>query len=872
MVHWFHKKRVGEANGKEGGRMERAAGYFKKTPEITNSLMTLIDNENFRNLLGKAGSIGALFSIGIDVYSKVKNDLKTADERAYASLIQIAFESAKESISTDSNGILVKSDVTNENTKRELFETFIKTEEEEWNSYLPDHPVIKRFRGIICKLLRYSQYDLSVGDFVFNFNTTLEEKADKNQNIEPFRKRILHIDRKKNLIKHLEYSRSLIYKPNPVDKRYLEEYYVENNATIIPADHWDATDDYFLEDLKHKGFRAGKLIVDYVRGKRYLIVAAPFGMGKTSLSIYITSTLASKYLEDINNGELDESFIPVFVPLKGKLRIIDETENSLDDVLRSIAPGEEGKKRKILLICDGLDEYGDDVNALIKFLDDNLRSEYPNMKFIITTRPEAGFPEKLQIQSYIRLFPFNEDQVNEFFQKYGMSDLSFKKLRHFDFKEEEIRRPLFCWMFTIFTQSESYDEVILKESTSSSMTKALIYGWFIHSIIRGKYRHTADQYHYSKYHFEEKKILRKIAALRQMYEPNILTKNMVIDGLRNYFGLLDYDDKKLQNDIINPILTSYFYLKDTTSPFDKSIDFMHKSFREYLLAEYYIESIFYDKKYYLNVGIPSSETMSYLEGLLELIVSQNEKVEEQVNDLLKSLLSPKTPEIWLLHKFSVKSSIISSLSKRAQRYYEDEQIVLPPDRTAVSYQDRAWNLIDLTNSRYPQIFVHRWLGLYVLNKLSPEVTLDKKTLADFIVKTSHIIPSSLKRLAKADLSGENEFLEGEQSVEIPGTSDINLSGANLSGANLSGANLSGANLSGANLDYADLSNANLTFSNLSKTSLRSNLSMSDLSGANLEGAELFGANLAGANLSNANLSGTKLSNAILSGTILSNVF
>jgi uncharacterized protein YjbI with pentapeptide repeats len=114
----------------------------------------------------------------------------------------------------------------------------------------------------------------------------------------------------------------------------------------------------------------------------------------------------------------------------------------------------------------------------------------------------------------------------------------------------------------------------------------------------------------------------------------------------------------------------------------------------------------------------------------------------------------------------------------------------------------------------------------------------------------------------------------------------NLIGANLSGANLSGANLSGANLSDANLSGANLSaqtsaaqtsarrphwrGANLKRKpQRRKPQLRADLSGANLSGANLSGANLSGANLSGANLSGANLSGANLSGANLSGANLS---
>jgi Pentapeptide repeats (8 copies)/ATPase family associated with various cellular activities (AAA) len=72
--------------------------------------------------------------------------------------------------------------------------------------------------------------------------------------------------------------------------------------------------------------------------------------------------------------------------------------------------------------------------------------------------------------------------------------------------------------------------------------------------------------------------------------------------------------------------------------------------------------------------------------------------------------------------------------------------------------------------------------------------------------------------------------------------------ASLPGAKLGSANLEWANLSRANLSGADLSEANLARANLQEV----NLSRANLSEANLEGANLEGANLEGANLEEAN--------------------
>ena len=111
-------------------------------------------------------------------------------------------------------------------------------------------------------------------------------------------------------------------------------------------------------------------------------------------------------------------------------------------------------------------------------------------------------------------------------------------------------------------------------------------------------------------------------------------------------------------------------------------------------------------------------------------------------------------------------------------------------------------------------------------------------------------------LERANLEGANlrgAYLE-EAFLERANLKRAFLVGANLKraflvGANLERANLKGANLAGAFLQWADIERANLV-------------------GANLEGANLEGANLGWANLGWANLVGANFIDANVKGTIL----
>jgi hypothetical protein len=93
---------------------------------------------------------------------------------------------------------------------------------------------------------------------------------------------------------------------------------------VTSIDTWTYEDRYFSDNKSQwEEWKIEDFLLD---DPWYSVVGAPFGIGKTSMSIYLTSLYASKY-----RGHDD--YVPIFVPLKYKLRNIDDKRNNLDTVL-----------------------------------------------------------------------------------------------------------------------------------------------------------------------------------------------------------------------------------------------------------------------------------------------------------------------------------------------------------------------------------------------------------------------------------------------------------------------------------------------------------------------------------------------------------
>lgn len=153
--------------------------------------------------------------------------------------------------------------------------------------------------------------------------------------------------------------------------------------------------------------------------------------------------------------------------------------------------------------------------------------------------------------------------------------------------------------------------------------------------------------------------------------------------------------------------------------------------------------------------------------------------------------------------------------------------------------------------------------------------------------------TKLVRARLSEVTFMNSNLTGAQLEEANLKNAIlneaNFNGANLNGANLSqtngglavftdssikDANISNARFEGALFNNCDLSSTDLTKSNLmmaefvdskltEATLFKANLALTNFTGANLSGANLIGADLTGANFTGANLTGANFSNATL---------
>jgi hypothetical protein len=367
------------------GLKDTVEGIVGKIPEIADNLKELSEDKQFQTHLGQAGAIGGLCLIGLDIAKIIKKNSQTPQKTAFAALLKIIFQSTMEAL-PDSDSLKLK-DIKTEDLLSELLSVF-RDSRYNWNLYLPNHPIIVQYREHLSDMLvtNYHYASENLSSFFIKFNTILEDKAIADPDVKEFYKRSRLEELGHNLKQYLEYIRSKQYDLNPVDRKSFMNYYVKSRSFLVPKDTWDKED----EDVD---FEEHWTVESFLQGKEHwhIIIGAPFGIGKTSLAKHITVDYATKYLNDPGSVH-----IPILVLLKDTLKNVFR-DNNLDYVLDSIiAPDVATKERKILLICDGLDEYTDNIKCLLEKLEKK-HVELHNLKLIITTRLKAGLPDELKI-------------------------------------------------------------------------------------------------------------------------------------------------------------------------------------------------------------------------------------------------------------------------------------------------------------------------------------------------------------------------------------------------------------------------------------------------------------------------------------------
>ncbi|MBN8681373.1 MAG: pentapeptide repeat-containing protein [Chitinophagales bacterium] len=556
---------------------------------------------------------------------------------------------------------------------------------------------------------------------------------------------------------------------------------------------------------------------------------------------------------------------------------VDRFVRRMPELDFSFHPLGGGRSEKILLVFDGLDELsqqgkfatevaGNFIHALNAYSSQINRDKDIKALFLITGR-------ELSIQLNTNLFRAEQDisYVLPYFLEKENIKVEFKKkyfeLLQLDQRHEWWRKFSLCKGLQ-YTQLPTELRIEkLDEVTAQPLLNYLV----ALGLVRNKidfskgvnlniiYKDLIEGVHERAYAQKHKaieglslddfvRILEEI-AISAWHSGDIrtttvdrITKHIQENNLK---PLMDKFEQEAQKGIIRLLTAFYFREHGTSGSGDKTFEFTHKSFGEYLTAARIVNMAFRittqveDKQKNYDKGWSDDEALKKW-GNITGMTAIDTYLMEFIRDEIKS---KKITEIQRCQRVMARllSKIINDGMPNIElrRTHAEERIIERNCSEALMVIHSAC----ARNTKKPsplKLATRIKFGEWCV-RLQPQRMYGQNCLAyesfDYLdikgsilhIKDLYGVDFSLSNLIFSELTYSNLV-----NTQLVGT---HLKGARLESVRLEGANLEGANLEGANLEGAHLEGAHLEGANLK--------------GANLEGANLKGANLKGANLKGA---------------------
>lgn len=708
------------------------------------------------------------------------------------------------------------------------------------------------------------------------------------------------------IVKYIEYVKKENDRYTDILGRKLQEYYVEQDAIFIDKDgdkYWTRED--IRSELSKEGNykdKVKKIIEMELLVKQgeslnyYLLVGAPFGEGCTTLARWLTHSYAEEYSFDefnMNDKSSTRDYsnelkcIPILLPLTKGSSLTSPIygQHPVSYVLNMINSAPE-KPARILLIVDGIDHlHSDQIEDFMKEIYKYYNESRGSLRVILLSKL-VPLPPSLTKERVVRINRFDDQQAREYFRKAGL-EKDYEKLKK-SYTEALVTKPLFASMICRIHRDGAANHPVIKEEWSKLKQNALVYMYFFSHIGKSNYPDDRDSEREARRSWF--RVLRAIAAFRHISKSEDITFHGLAEKLKQIKIEVDESLNITSKENLEPIIV------ETE---DEQVNFSHQSFKYYLVATFYIESLLsysssnndndnhnakenYLNLYNLNIGFEKADTskiIDFLEGLLEVLLDESDiyiyadgaidlrdtfGYNEKSRQKISRILVDNTKKI-LCDYYRLIADIGDALEKNPwlKKWYENEKKTLEtPDSFKIG-----------------NLWIHLWISLFINNKLKPGLKVKSiKDLDQILVLSSNRIPSDLKRMKGIDLSGtELSGIDLFRADMSPGviTQDEKLH-TNFENAKLRGANLCEAKLIEANLMHSDLSNAKLFNATMYGVDLsHATLLRADLSGIQLKPpdeepqkeiyreAKFCNANLGDANISDAKMKGVDLTDADL---------
>ncbi len=564
---------------------------------------------------------------------------------------------------------------------------------------------------------------------------------------------------------------------------------------------------------------------------------------------------------------------PVWTPVLIRLRDIETLHKSFRETLKeSVNAGftkDDGwltdKNTRYLFFLDGFDELlmegrssgglEDFLKQVAKFQEACQQSSEMGHRVLITGRPltlqgiERQMPDNLErVEIQVMDDKLQQQWLNKWKAQFGVEKTSaFQQFLQDECCPEQVKSDLAREPLLLYLLAAMHRDGILKiedfQGTNSTQAKILIYKQAVNWLLTEQRSKLLNRALTELETEDLRRILTEAGLCVVQSGGECAHVAMIKERLKadsSVKALLEEAQQKINDDPLRNAL-AVFYLQEGSK--DGSVEFVHKSFGEFLCAERLKKSL---EEWTTpgNKRIKFNTQDSQMDWEIYDLLGYGALTEEIVEYLMGLLTTPAVAGEENLFR---PVELFKRLEDFYLRWCEGEFIDMLPESLPQKKMRQMGEQFKTQDLGQRQIDIYAGLNVMILLFELHRYGQEKDELKNQMVFYPCGEPNSrgklddpsrlLRLIGYGCCVGDDAFLQ---------TVGRFLSGANLSGANLSDADLSGVNLSGAHLPRANLCGANL---------IGANLSGADLSRANLSDADLSDADLSRANLSRANLSG-----------------
>lgn len=419
------------------------------------------------------------------------------------------------------------------------------------------------------------------------------------------------------------------------------------NHNILAFEQSEASNFFIDTRVRNSEVKLFDHVQNWLRSDQSgLVVFGGYGLGKTTFSLYAASILSKKYID----GEFDR--IPIRIPLSGMYSKQDvvalicsalsgaESGVSVKDFSYTMFL-EMSRQGQYLLILDGFDEmrHAMDLEDFVYTFEQMRPLFSGKAKVVILGRPDSflsnqeeekvlsslfdGRTERQKRLETVEVSFFNPSEINAYLENFFSTKdmrLSIEQKRNYDTllerlpdsEENILRRPVQLKMFTSIMEEFLLGEALL---TRYELYKKFIYGFIVRESRKAARQPPAEIMNSKSLRDDRIAFMQTMAwwLLNTKKENRFYAEEIPIDSIPASIRVKKDNEAAVREALVGSVIEPVSQSGVLNSKAKRFYFFPHKSYLEFLVADYFENARFSRDDYRDFMANVNAEILSFIE-------------------------------------------------------------------------------------------------------------------------------------------------------------------------------------------------------------------------------------------------------------------